>query len=51
MNTIAIYSDLICPWCRIGKRRMEEALRHADTVDRPRRRAQLRQNVEVAGPF
>jgi len=27
MNTIAIYSDLICPWCYIGKRRMEEALR------------------------
>src|SRR5882724_3999823 len=26
MNTIAIYSDLICPWCYIGKRRMEEAL-------------------------
>ena len=27
MNSIAIYSDLICPWCYIGKRRMEEALR------------------------
>jgi predicted DsbA family dithiol-disulfide isomerase len=27
MNTIAIYSDLICPWCYIGKRRMEQALR------------------------
>jgi predicted DsbA family dithiol-disulfide isomerase len=27
MNTIAIHSDLICPWCYIGKRRMEEALR------------------------
>ncbi len=26
-NSIAIYSDLICPWCYIGKRRMEEALR------------------------
>jgi predicted DsbA family dithiol-disulfide isomerase len=26
MNTIAIYSDLICPWCYIGKRRMEQAL-------------------------
>jgi predicted DsbA family dithiol-disulfide isomerase len=24
---IEIYSDLICPWCYIGKRRMEEALR------------------------
>ncbi len=27
MNSIAIYSDLICPWCYIGKRRMEAALR------------------------
>ena len=27
MNSIAIYSDLICPWCYIGKRRMEEAVR------------------------
>jgi predicted DsbA family dithiol-disulfide isomerase len=27
MNTIAIYSDLICPWCYIGKRRMEQAIR------------------------
>jgi predicted DsbA family dithiol-disulfide isomerase len=27
MNSITIYSDLICPWCYIGKRRMETALR------------------------
>ena len=27
MKSIQIYSDLICPWCYIGKRRMEEALR------------------------
>ena len=26
MNSIAIYSDLICPWCYIGKRRMEKAV-------------------------
>ena len=26
MNSIAIYSDLICPWCYIGKRRMEQAV-------------------------
>jgi predicted DsbA family dithiol-disulfide isomerase len=31
MNSIAIYSDLICPWCYIGKRRMEEALRQLPT--------------------
>jgi predicted DsbA family dithiol-disulfide isomerase len=27
MNSITIYSDLVCPWCYIGKRRMEEAAR------------------------
>lgn len=27
MTSILVYSDLICPWCYIGKRRMEEALR------------------------
>ena len=31
MNSIVIYSDLICPWCYIGKRRMEEALRQLPT--------------------
>ncbi len=31
MNSIAIYSDLICPWCYIGKRRMEEALHQLST--------------------
>jgi predicted DsbA family dithiol-disulfide isomerase len=31
MNSITIYSDLICPWCYIGKRRMEEALRQLPT--------------------
>jgi predicted DsbA family dithiol-disulfide isomerase len=31
MNSITIYSDLICPWCYIGKRRMEEALRKLPT--------------------
>lgn len=26
---IAIYSDIICPWCYLGKRRLEEGLRQA----------------------
>jgi predicted DsbA family dithiol-disulfide isomerase len=32
MNTlnIEIYSDLICPWCYIGKRRMEAGLKLVD---------------------
>ena len=31
--TVEIWSDLICPWCWIGKRRFDEALAafaHAD---------------------
>ncbi len=31
-----IYSDVVCPWCYIGKRRFEEALNefeHADEID------------------
>jgi predicted DsbA family dithiol-disulfide isomerase len=24
--TIEIYSDVVCPWCYIGKRRLERAL-------------------------
>ncbi|WP_176075979.1 DsbA family oxidoreductase [Burkholderia dolosa] len=34
--TVEIWSDLICPWCWIGKRRFDEALAafaHADHVD------------------
>jgi predicted DsbA family dithiol-disulfide isomerase len=33
---VEIYSDVVCPWCYIGKRRFEEALRefeHADAVE------------------
>ena len=33
---VEIYSDVVCPWCYIGKRRFEEALRrfaHADQVE------------------
>jgi predicted DsbA family dithiol-disulfide isomerase len=33
---IEIWSDVVCPWCYIGKRRLEEALAsfpHADEVD------------------
>jgi predicted DsbA family dithiol-disulfide isomerase len=26
--TIDVYSDVICPWCYIGKRRLERALNH-----------------------
>lgn len=34
--TVEIWSDVVCPWCYIGKRRFEAALRdfeHADAVD------------------
>ncbi len=33
---VEIYSDVVCPWCAVGKRRFEKALRrfeHADEVD------------------
>lgn len=33
---VEIYSDIVCPWCYIGKRRFEEALRefeHAEEVE------------------
>ena len=32
---IEVFSDVVCPWCYIGKRRLEEALSgfdHADQV-------------------
>ncbi|WP_098456534.1 DsbA family oxidoreductase [Sanguibacter antarcticus] len=30
---IDIWSDIACPWCYIGKRRLEEALRRLDAAD------------------
>ncbi len=36
MNTFKVVSDLICPWCYIGKRRLEAALREL-----PRRAASV----------
>ena len=31
--TVEVYSDAICPWCYVGKRRLERALQHVgDTV-------------------
>ena len=30
--TIDIYSDIICPWCYIGKKRLEEALAQRPTI-------------------
>jgi len=31
---IEIYSDVVCPWCFIGKRRLEQALEAAEFADR-----------------
>ena len=28
--TIAVVSDVICPWCYLGKRRLERALAELD---------------------
>ncbi len=33
---VEVWSDLVCPWCYLGKRRLDQALgqfRHADRVD------------------
>ncbi|MCP9448378.1 MAG: DsbA family oxidoreductase [Nitrospira sp.] len=29
---IEVYSDVICPWCYVGKRRLEQALQHLDSA-------------------
>jgi predicted DsbA family dithiol-disulfide isomerase len=31
--SIAVYSDVICPWCHIGKKRLDEGLRLAGVTD------------------
>lgn len=31
--SIAVYSDIICPWCYLGKRRLEEGLRQAGIAE------------------
>jgi predicted DsbA family dithiol-disulfide isomerase len=31
--TIDIFSDVVCPWCFIGKRRLEKALRQAPDIE------------------
>lgn len=41
---IEVFSDVVCPWCYIGKRRLEEALsafEHADQVSVTYRSFQL----------
>jgi predicted DsbA family dithiol-disulfide isomerase len=49
---IEIYSDLICPWCYIGKRRMEAGLKLLGEEFRPKivwRPFQLNPDMPVAG--
>lgn len=31
--TVQVWSDVVCPWCYIGKRRLEEALREVGSAD------------------
>jgi predicted DsbA family dithiol-disulfide isomerase len=54
MNTmkIEIYSDIICPWCYIGKRRMQAGLKLLDQEFNPRivwRPFQLNPDMPVEG--
>jgi len=50
--TIDIYSDVVCPWCYIGKRRLEQALESAQAQERARvfwRPFQLNPTMPKAG--
>jgi predicted DsbA family dithiol-disulfide isomerase len=31
--SIAVYSDMVCPWCHLGKKRLEEGLKLAGVTD------------------
>jgi len=49
---VAIYSDVVCPWCAIGKRRFESAMsrfEHADEVEVEWRAFELDPNALAAG--
>ena len=50
--TIDIYSDVVCPWCYIGKRRLAQALESAQAQERARvfwRPFQLNPTMPKAG--
>lgn len=50
--TIDIYSDVVCPWCYIGKRRLEQALESVQAQERARvfwRPFQLNPTMPKAG--
>lgn len=51
--SIDVYSDVVCPWCYIGKRKLEQALarlREQDVVVMPNWRAfQLNPDIPAAG--
>lgn len=34
--TIEVYSDVVCPWCYVGKRRLERALEASGDNHMPR---------------
>ncbi|MDQ3294095.1 MAG: DsbA family oxidoreductase, partial [Actinomycetota bacterium] len=49
---VEIWSDVVCPWCYIGKRRFEDALArfaHADEVDVVWRSFELDPNAPTSG--
>jgi predicted DsbA family dithiol-disulfide isomerase len=35
VRTIEIYSDVVCPWCYVGKRRLEQALSESKDLEKP----------------
>src|SRR5882757_2442909 len=51
--TVEIWSDVVCPWCYIGKRRFESALasfEHADQVEVRWRSFELDPNAPMHNP-
>lgn len=50
--TVDVYSDVVCPWCYIGKRRLEQALESVQAQERARvfwRPFQLNPTMPAAG--
>ncbi len=51
MSRIDVYADIVCPWCYIGKKRLEKALamRPDLSVERRWRPFQLRPEMPESG--
>ena len=48
--TVEVVSDVICPWCYIGKRRLEKALSLLDGEGKPEIRVALSSGIMLPAP-